>query len=190
MKHLKLTSTIIALLFISNNLEAQNKWSIEFTPNLDFPTKNFGETKLSTGFGFEFDVAYTFIKNIDAYLGWSFNSFKVELPSISEFDERGYSLGITYRLPIIENTKHYFFIRVGGIYNHLLIKNPRGEVIQNTNHKLGFKFGIGFDYKFLEHWSLRPQINYHSLSTDFKIENVNSANLNHFNIGLGLSKWF
>ena len=188
MIHLK--TIIIVLTFSVNSLLAQNQWSAEFRPNIDFTIENFGETKLDTGFGFEVAVSYKFMSHLGAYVGWGYNTFQTK-DDITNFNEIGYTFGFQFIQPIKEDSKFSYLIRAGGIYNHIQIENSNGDLVQDTGHGLGYEFGVGLDYRFLESWSLRPQVGYRALSRNIKVLNtVVNVNLNYLAFGLGISRTF
>jgi hypothetical protein len=57
MKTIKTSIVVVVFILLANMSFAQNKWSAEFRPNLDFPTEDTGH-----GLGYEFGLGidYTF----------------------------------------------------------------------------------------------------------------------------------
>jgi hypothetical protein len=67
------------LLIVMNSalfaVHAQGKWTLEFRPSLDFPTKNVAGSKLNIGFGFDGQLGYRFMPHLSVYGGWGWNLF-------------------------------------------------------------------------------------------------------------------
>ena len=69
------TFTIMALLFCAHSpLSAQNPWSAELRPGLNFATQDLGDAELKTGIGFEAALGYRFMPHLGAYVGWGWTS--------------------------------------------------------------------------------------------------------------------
>lgn len=104
----KLKIYVVALLCFSigvNLMSAQEKWTVELQPNLDFPTKDLGDANLKTGFGFEASVSYRFMEHLGAYVGWGYNTFNKDDASFAgegdtDFDETGYTFGFQFIHPV------------------------------------------------------------------------------------------
>lgn len=192
MAYLKIIAFTITLLLSLNSLTAQNRWSAEFRPGLDFTTEAIGDTKLTTGYGFEAALSYKVVQHLNAYVGWGFNSFQfADNPEI-DLDTSGYTFGFQFIHPISEGSNLSYLIRVGGIYNHIEIENNNNDTIQDTDHGLGYEFGGGLDYVLGNNgWSLRPQMGYRAFSRDLEILNTKTAiDLNYIVFALGISKTF
>ncbi len=67
---------LLAIILISFTVVAQEKWSVEFRPGLNFPTVDMGNVDLKVGFGFELTGAYKLMPHLAVYAGWSLNQFK------------------------------------------------------------------------------------------------------------------
>lgn len=194
MKNLKFNLACAVLLLISSMTFAQNKWSVEFRPNLDFPTKDIGDIEPKTGFGFEVAVSYNFMEHLGAYVGWGYNTFKTT-SNMTAFDNdvdmTGYTFGFQFIHPIAEGSNLSYLIRAGGIYNHLEFEDSDGDIFEDTGHGLGYEFGLGIDYNFSETWHLRPQIGYRALSRDIDFNAIKTdVDLNYVALGIGIIKSF
>ncbi|WP_246035802.1 outer membrane beta-barrel protein [Winogradskyella algicola] len=184
----------VLFLVITTNAFSQNDWAVEFRPNLDFPTKDIGEIEPKTGFGFEVAVSYSFTEHLGAYVGWGYNTFKTT-SNLTEFDNdvdmTGYSFGLQFFHPFSDESKFSYVIRAGGIYNHLEFEDKDGNIFEDTGHGLGYEFGVGIDYTFLETWHVRPQIGYRALSRDIEFGDIKSdVDLNYISFGVGILKTF
>ncbi len=78
MKKLLLTIAALTLIVLFNQTYAQNKWSLEFRPGVDYATTDISNADLGIGFGLEGTIAYRFMPHLAAYAGWSYNDFAVD----------------------------------------------------------------------------------------------------------------
>ena len=183
----------IVFLFFSFNVKAQEKWSVEFRPGLNFPTSDLGNTDTQVGFGFELTGAYKIMPHLSAYAGWGLNQFKGEDNLSAEnfiFKETGYTFGLQIIKPI--GTSAFSYVgSAGAIYNHIELENNDGSISADTGHGLGWQIAAGIDYEFAPNLSFRPMLRYRSLSRDLEIENVSTnIKLNYISFGIGLALEF
>ncbi|MCK7526179.1 MAG: porin family protein [Ignavibacteriales bacterium] len=189
-KLLLTTAALILFLLYSANLYAQDKWSLEFRPGVDYATQDIADADLGLGFGAELTIAYRFMPHLAAYAGWSYNNFAVDQsfagPDAS-FEETGYTFGLQFIHPIGESGLSYL-VRAGGTYNHIEIENNSGDIIIDSGHGLGWQAEAGLVIPLSEKFSLSPSLRYRSLNRDIEIENVStSVDLNYLSVGVGLS---
>jgi opacity protein-like surface antigen len=176
----------IMLLTTAKIATAQNNWRTEISSGVNFPIKDFGVTKLKTGFGFEGTLTYHFFPQIGIYGGWSSNKFAADNADLN-FKETGYSFGLQF-IQYIGTSRMNYTIKGGGTYNHIEAENSNGNIILDTSHGLGWQLGAGVTISVGERWLLLPEIRYRSLSRDIKIGTENTtANLNYLSVELGLS---
>ncbi|WP_299124254.1 outer membrane beta-barrel protein [uncultured Winogradskyella sp.] len=181
----------VFFLLITSITFAQNKWSAEFRPNINFPTEDLGNSNIKTGFGFEATIGYRFLEHLHAYAGWGYNTFAIE-DAEADFDETGYTFGLQFIHPLGNSEDLSYLLRAGAIYNHLELEDGNGDLIDDSNHGFGWQLEAGLDYKLGNNWSLRPSIRYRSLSRDLEfIQNqTTEVDLNYLSFGLGISKSF
>lgn len=190
MKISKIRRFIVLLILATSSLIGQNKWSAEFRPNIDFPTKDFVDSNVEVGFGFEVAVGYRFIEHLGAYVGWGYNNFKIEDSDV-DFDETGYNFGLQFIHPLGSSESLSYLLRAGMIYKHIEIEDRDGNRIDDSGHGLGWEVGVGLNYHIGTNWNLRPQVGYQSLSreVDFE-ERAYDIDLNYLAFGLGIVKTF
>lgn len=180
----------IAFLLISFNVNAQEKWTVEFRPGLNFPTSDIANIDAKIGYGFELTSAYKIMPHLAVYAGWGWNEFEGEDNSKTEnitFQEAGYTFGIQIIRPIGTSAFSYL-ARAGAIYNHVEIENNTGAISEDTGHGLGWQVTAGVDYEFAPNLSLRPMLRYRSFSRDIEIANVSTElKLNYISFGIGLA---
>ncbi|AKA34281.1 Opacity protein [Flagellimonas lutaonensis] len=174
---------------------AQDKWSAELRPNINFATQDIGNADLKTGFGFEAAVGYRFMPHLGAYVGWGWNKFASDTPSFpgtgnTDFEMTGYTFGLQFIHPI-NNSSLSYLIRAGGIYNHIEVENDAGDITADSDHGLGWEIGAGLQVDLGSNWNLRPQIGYRALSRDIEIGNTTTdVDLNYISFGVGIAKIF
>lgn len=163
MKYSKFRLIIIIVLFISTIASAQNKWSLEFRPNIDFPKEDFKNLDIPIGFGFEVTFAYQFIEQLSTNAGWGYNIFDIKDSNFT-FDEAGYTFGLQF-IHLIENSEILFYLfRIGGVYNHLELEDSDGNLVDNSGHKLGWQIEASINYALDNNLNLRPTVRSRSLS--------------------------
>lgn len=190
MKMLLLTAFALIIFFVFNQSFAQNKWSLELRPGVNYATQDIADADLGLGFGGELTIAYRFMPHLAAYAGWSYNNFAVDQSfagSDASFEETGYTFGLQFIHPIGETNISYL-VRAGGTYNHIEIENNAGDIIIDSGHGLGWQAEAGLVIRLSEKLSLLPSVRYRSLNRDIDINGVNtSINLNYLSFGVGIS---
>jgi opacity protein-like surface antigen len=195
MKSLKvLFAAVLSIIAIQTN-NAQDNWSVELRPGINFATGDLADAELKTGFGAELAVSYNFMEHLGAYVGWGWNKFTSDSPSFAgsgdtDFEETGYTFGLQFIHPI-NNSSTSYLIRAGGIYNHIEAENSMGDITADSGHGLGWEIGAGIQAELGSNWNLRPQLGYRALSRDIEIGSATTdVDLNYFSIGVGIAKVF
>lgn len=190
MKKLLLTAVAITIFILFNYSYAQDKWSLELRPGINYATKDISDADLGLGFGGELTVAYRFMPHLAAYAGWSYNNFGVDQSfagTDASFEETGYTFGLQFIHPIGESNISYL-LRAGGTYNHIEIENNDGEIIIDSGHGLGWQAEGGLIIALSQKFSLLPSLRYRSLIRDIEINSVKtSVDLNYLSFGVGVS---
>lgn len=184
---------VAVILLFSFQLKAQEKWSVEFRPGLNFTTKDLSNTDTKIGYGFEITGTYKIMPHLATYAGWGWNQFKGEDKFTNEditFEETGYTFGLMFIHPM--GTSPFSFMgQAGAIYNHIELENNAGDITSDTGHGFGWQIGAGVDYTFAPQLHLRPMLRYRSLSRDLDFENASSEiKLNYISFGIGLAYAF
>jgi len=190
MKTLRSITVMLLMVMITAKGFSQDKWSVEFRPGINFPTSEFNNTTLQTGFGFEVILGYRFIEHLGAYAGWGYNTFSIE-DSDSDLDETGYTFGLQFIHPLGSTEALSYLLRVGAIYKHLELEDTDGDLIGDTDHGIGWEVGAGLSYRFGANWSLRPQVGYRVLSRELKVDATTfEVDVNYLSFSLGIAKLF
>ena len=190
MKKLLLTAVTVAVMFVTNQSIAQDKWSLELRPGINYATKDISDADLGLGFGAELTISYSFMPHLAVYTGWSYNNFAADQSfagTDASFEETGYTFGLQFIHPI-EETGIKYLIRAGGIYNHIEVENVDGKIVSDSGHGLGWQAEAGLVIALSENFSLLPSLRYRSLNREISINNSRtSVNLNYFSAGVGIS---
>lgn len=183
----------IAVLCVSRSTFAQNRWSFEIRPGIDFPTTKLGDANLKTGFGVEGAFSYRFMTHLGVYAGWSWNKFSSDesfAGNNTDFEETGYTYGLQFIHPIGQ-TKIDLLVRAGGLANHIEVENSEGDIIADSGHGFGWQVEGGVVLPIGEKWRLLPSIRYRSLARDITIETeTTGVDLNYLSLGIGISRLF
>ncbi len=181
--------TVITLLF-SFTVNAQEKWSVEFRPGLNFPTNDVDNTDTKIGFGFELTGAYKIMPHFAVYAGWGLNQFKGNDKLTDKdvtFKETGYTFGVEIARRIGISSFSYV-ARAGAVYNHIEMENNADAIIADTDFGFGWQVAAGVNYEIVPNLSLRPMLRYRSLSGDVEISNMEmELKLNYISFGIGMA---
>lgn len=195
MKTIRVFYTIVLSLVVFTTF-AQDKWSAELRPGVNFATSDLGDAELKTGYGVELALGYRFMPHLGAYAGWGWNQFKSDNNSFAgtgdtDFEETGYTFGLQFIHPLGNSDMLSYLVRVGGIYNHIEVENKAGDITADSGHGLGWEIGAGLQVDLGSNWNLRPQIGYRALSRDIEIGTTTTdVDLNYVSFGVGIAKVF
>jgi hypothetical protein len=196
MKTLQTYPLIALILITAHNLSAQDRWSAELRPAVNFATQDFGNAELKTGYGFEAALGYRFMPHLGAYVGWGWHRFKSDGASFAgtedtDFEETGYTFGLQFIHPFNVNSKLSYLLRAGAIYNHIEVENDAGDITADSGHGLGWELGAGIRADLGSGWNVRPQVGYRALSRDIEIGTTTTdVKLNYIALGVGIVKTF
>lgn len=192
----KVFLAILLIAFLTVNGFAQNpekRFGFELNGGVSMTTNKVGEAKLKPGFGFEGIFHYRFMPHLGVYGGWGWNHFGADHSFAGAdvcFEETGYVLGLQFKCNF-GNWPIAYFLRAGGLYNHIEIENNDGDIIGDTGHGLGCQFATGIEYTIGKNWSLLPGIKFNHLNRDVEIgETVKNLNHNYLSLRIGFLKRF
>ncbi|MEM8965141.1 MAG: outer membrane beta-barrel protein [Bacteroidota bacterium] len=178
-------------LFLSVEGMAQSRWAFELRGAIAFPTQELGNADLSTGFGFEPTFSYRFMPHLGAYAGWGWHRFTTDemmAQGDTDVEETGYTFGLQFIHPI-KGTSLSYFVRGGGIYNHIELENDEGDITADSGHGLGWQAEVGIVTSLNDYWSLMPGVRYRALAREIDVENVSTdVNLNYLSVGVSFSR--
>lgn len=174
-------------------VHAQSNLGWEIRTGADFATQELGNADLNTGFGFDGILTYRFMEHTSVFGGWGWHRFTSDdsfAGSNMDFEETGYTFGLEFLHPLA-NTPMDFYIRGGGIYNHIEVENSDGDITADSDHGLGWQAEAGLAFDLGNKWMLKPGVRYRSLSRDIEVGNITSdIDLTYFNLAVGIARSF
>ena len=188
--------TAILLVLLSGFIHAQDagsRFAFEIGAGPAYATNNLSGTNLNLGGGFEAIFHYKVMPHAGVYAGWGWNKFSSDNSFAGDnmdFEETGYVFGLEFKHPTgISSTSYY--LRAGGLYNHIEIENEDGDITDDTKHGLGFQLATGLSIPINSKWELTPGIKFNSLSRNLKQQNsIRDLNLNYLAARVGFRKQF
>jgi len=188
-----LAIAILALALSSFAQETEKRFGFELSGGASFATSELGGANLQVGFGAEAILHYRFMPHTGIYAGWGYNALSAENSFAGaniDFEETGYVFGLQFKHPVGMSPVSYY-VRAGGLYNHIEIENEAGEITGDTGHGLGWQAAVGVDVPLGRNWSLTPGMKFNSLSREVTIENVTTQlDLNYLQLRVGILKKF
>lgn len=178
---------------IGSPLFSQEKWYGEFRPVLKFPVS---DEEIKTGFGFNLAGGYNFTPHLGAYAGWGWTQFKSQknifnAQNTYDVEETGYTFGLQFLHPFSNESRLSYFIRLGGIYNHIEVEDSGGNISADSGHGMGWEAGAGVEMGIGMSWYLKPQVGYSSLTRTIELGGISrDFDLNNLSLGVGLVKKF
>ncbi len=175
MKKMTLTTTALFLVGLGaiSPLAGQNTIGLEIRGNGAISTQDTEREYDNSGFGFEANLQYRFHPNVSAYAGWDWARFSA-LESIAgpdmDIHQTGYVLGLRYDRPFSETSRTAWWVRLGGIYDHMELKDGDGDAVDDSGHGFGAEAGAGVVVPLGEYWSLTPGLRYRKISRDLTVE--------------------
>ena len=173
--------------------EKESRFSFELNTGASFATSDLGPVELKPGFGFEGLFHYRLLSNWGLYAGWGWNKLASKEKVAGqkpEFEETGYVFGLQYKNRISTLPLNYY-LRAGGLYNHIETEMADGAIADDTGHGLGWQIAGGVELKLGDKWCLLPGIKFNSLSrsTDY-FGTSTDLELNYISLRVGILKKF
>tara|TARA_R110002050_G_scaffold151855_2_gene279101 strand:+ start:30879 stop:31502 length:624 start_codon:yes stop_codon:yes gene_type:complete len=173
--------------------ENEKRFGFEFSSGASVATQKLAGTSLNTGYGFEAIFHYRILPHTGVYAGWGLNSFSADESFAGNdvcFEETGYVFGLQYKRPFGDSSLQYY-LRAGGLFNHVETENTGGDIINDTGHGLGWQLAAGIDVKLGNNWSLTPGLKFNALSRDSEFDEVSrTLDYNYISLRVGVVKLF
>lgn len=186
---------VAALLLVgSSQAIAQDRFGIELRLAPQFATQDLGDANLNTGFGSEVVFSYRFRPHLGAYGGWGYARSSADGTTFAgtdiDVEETGYTFGLQFINPV-RGARYGYFLRAGGVYNHIEIENEAGDITADSGHGFGWQVEAGPVITVGQKWTLLPSLRYRSLSRDIEVGGVSTdVDLTYLSIGVGLLRMF
>ncbi|MDA3815851.1 MAG: outer membrane beta-barrel protein [Prolixibacteraceae bacterium] len=192
-KRLLVLLVLSVITFSSIAQENEKRFGFELSSGASLATNKLSGSTLNPGLGFEGIFHYQFLQHTGVYAGWGWNRFGAEESFAGNnvcFEETGYVFGLQFKHPFGDSPVQYY-VRAGGLYNHIETENSDGEIINDTGHGLGWQLASGIDIPIGETWSFTPGIKFNSLSSDSEFEGATKElNHNYLSLRIGFLKRF
>jgi hypothetical protein len=173
--------------------ESGKRFGFEISGGASFATARLNGADLNTGLGFEGIFHYRFLPYTGIYAGWGWNRFGADNSFAGEdvcFEETGYVIGLQFKHPI-GNSPLSYYLRAGGLYNHIETENAQGDIIYDTGHGWGWQLAGGVDVPLGSGWSLTPGLKFNSLRRELDIEGLsNQLDYRYLSVRVGILKRF
>ena len=193
MRHLTAALLALSLLFVADTAMAQDRFGVELSLDGSTATQDVGDATLNPGFGFEANLTYRFMPHLSAYAGWGWQRFGSDgsfAGAEMDFEETGYRFGLQFMHPL-GSTPVDYFVRAGGIYNHIELENSGGDITADSGHGLGWQAGAGIAVPIGAKWRFMPGLRYQSLSRDIEVGTVTTdVDLNYVALEIGFHRAF
>lgn len=193
MRHLTAALLALSLLFVADTAMAQDRFGVELSLDGSTATQDVGDATLNPGFGFEANLTYRFMPHLSAYAGWGWQRFGSDgsfAGAEMDFEETGYRFGLQFMHPL-GSTPIDYFVRAGGIYNHIELENSGGDITADSGHGLGWQAGAGIAVPIGAKWRFMPGLRYQSLSRDIEVGTVTTdVDLNYVALEIGFHRAF
>jgi hypothetical protein len=185
---------MFAVFSLNGTAQAKEKrFGLEFNTGVSLATKKIDNASLNTGFGFEGVLHYRIMPHLGLYGGWGWNRFGAENTSAGNeicFEETGYVFGLNFKHPV-GSSKLSYYVRAGGLYNHIETENPDGDIINDTRHGLGFQLAGGVSINLGSDWSFNPGLKFNSLTRNIKAEGISKQiDYQYISARIGFEKRF
>ena len=173
--------------------ESGKRLGLEISGGASFATARLNGADLNTGLGFEGIFHYRFLPYTGIYAGWGWNRFGADKSFAGEdvcFEETGYVLGLQFKHPI-GNSPVSYYLRAGGLYNHIETENAQGDIMFDTGHGWGWQLAGGIDLPLGKNWSLTPGLKFNSLSRNLTVEGESrQLDYRYLSLRVGILKRF
>ncbi|MEL6810327.1 MAG: outer membrane beta-barrel protein [Bacteroidota bacterium] len=184
---------LVCCILSVNTAIAQERFSGEFRPFLNFPLEKLEEKNLGVGFGFEMEVAYKMMPHLKAYAGFGWSEFKTEAnfqETSTLLNETFFPLGFELTFPVSKAPLTYYG-QVGAVLENVSLEDLNTGVQRDSGYGVGWQIGIGVEYVFTEYWSLKPEIGYRSFSKTLQ-DHASSTklDLNYISLSVGIQRAF
>lgn len=192
MRRLFVCAALIATVAAPRLSMAQSPLSLEVTGSGVQPTQTLGGAELGTGFGFGANVRVRFMPHLAAYGGWEWHhtrSDELLAGRTTDVEDTGYTFGLRFEHPLTPRTAYW--VRAGGLYNHIELENADGDLIADSGHGLGWEAGAGLAIPMTSRAALTPGVRFRTLTRDLEVADATSSvSFSYVTFGAGVAFTF
>lgn len=198
MNRTAVATALAVVLVTATEAAGQQRWAFELRTGAQVSTRDVEEDELGTGFGLDGTLRYRFSSHLGGYAGWDWVRFGPDdsfAGQNTDLEETGYALGLRWEHPFEGEDPAAeglaYWLRAGGIYDHVEVEDADGEIIADSGHGLGWEAGLGLAYWITETWSLTPGVRYRSLSREIEIgPATTTVDLQYIGFEIGVARAF
>ncbi len=169
----------LALLLVGSPMAAQtgegdSRWSFDLQAGAAVPTAEIEGEGLGAGLGFAGNFAYRFAPHVSLYAGWDWHWFTPDevlgVPDL-DLEETGYVFGLRFEHPFggEDDDGPSYRIRAGMTVNHIEIEDSDNEIVDDSDHGIGFEVGAGVLFPLAGQWRFGPEARFRSLSRELDV---------------------
>lgn len=173
MKNIFLIVMTLVILSVTENYAqgSRMRFGLELNGGGSLSVRRIDNADVRPGGGFEALLHYKFNSPLGVYGGWGWNKLVPYSASGLSYEETGYVLGLNFMFADKDPSFSYY-LRAGGLFNHIETEDAEGRIINDTGHGLGFQLACGVDMTLGNNWSFTPGIKFNSLSSEVNDEGV------------------
>lgn len=167
-----------ALMASATTVGAQQRWQLTVSPGAAFPTSDFDNAQLDTGYGSDLTISYRFLDHLSGYAGWGWQHFVTRASgdgAEADLEQTGYAFGLVFQHPFGAARSPSWQVRAGGTVKHLELENADGDIIADSGHEVGWEVGVGVSFGLGNRWELIPGIGYRSMNADMDVSGTSTS---------------
>lgn len=164
------------LLLAAYPAAAQSPWAVDIRGGAAFPVEELGDVELDTGGGLGATLSWQVQPEFALYGGWDWANFTTGEPLGGvevDVEMTGYNFGVRFERPAhpaLGNLRYR--IGAGGLFSHIEVEDDDGELVDDSEHGLGFEVEAGLLIPVGMQWTLVPGARFRSLSRDLELVEV------------------
>lgn len=161
------------LLLAAEPMAAQGPWALDVRGWAAFPVEELGDVELDTGGGLGATLSWQVQPEFSLYGGWDWTRFSIGEPlggADLDMEMTGYNFGVRFERPAhpaLGNLRYR--IGAGGLLSHIEVEDDAGDLVDDSEHGLGFEVEAGLLIPVGMNWSVVPGARFRSLSRDLEL---------------------
>lgn len=194
MRIVVIVTAALSLLAMPNAASAQERVSLDVRGVLASATGDLADADVGLGFGFGATLALRMQQHLHLYGGWDWLHFGADeafAGADADFEETGYTFGLRFDHPLRAGGRTGYRLEAGGTYKHVEVENGDGDLIADSDHKLGFEVGAGLVTPLGDVWRVTTLGRFRSLSPEFDVgPATSSGTFRYVALEIGLTRRF
>jgi hypothetical protein len=188
MRIVVLATAALSLLAMPYDASGQERVALDVRGVLASATGDLADADVGTGFGFGATVALRVQQHLHLYGGWDWVHFGAD---DADFEETGYTFGLRFEHPLRAGGRTGYRLEGGGTYKHVEVEDGDGDLIADSDHKLGFELGAGLVTPLGDVWRVTTMGRFRSLSPEFDVgPGITSGTFRYVALEIGFTRRF